>query len=690
MATADTLQRLSRRGDDVHGKLIESDHGSPLRLLDSNKCLANQRKKQWKTHSAPKKRTPTALKRPTVRQPILTVLLQKPSPSEPVVDAKLTLHNVSGLTKPSSSITWAKSCLGEDTELTPVHKPRNRGRLQSYDGSKGRLQDQLRQALIRNSQDRHQRPQFLPLGQVNEIVTQQAVQAELSRCKTHMRKFVQKWKPLHAKVVCGDDDSYSFRKIFALLVLIERPFNIASFIKEDLHDGDLPLVTEHNPLGAKPYTILRKRGPVDGQPLKCFKDWTEGNIASFARLQWTMLAPVFTEIEDKKDCHRFFSQDTVLPFVSWEKEAHRSGNGQVYKVKIHPSHHNFQTSDEDELKDVFAVKELYSNKQDFVSRKEDFKLEVETLKRLTRCGHAHDHLITLLSSYEQAERYFLIFPWAGADLLGYWKTSKPLPPQDKETSLWLATQCHGLADALTRIHRYDTLSKTLLHPSSFARMGARGAGPVTDGNPLRLFGRHGDIKPNNILWFPGAKGSLGILKIADFGSVHFSTRNSVSCEDRGPIPNSATYQAPEWDLDDVRMLRSSYDIWTLGCVYLEFITWFMGGRELLEKFAAKRQEPDPRWLEYPEMQKDTFFTIDRLPSGKTARVKDAVLQSIKDLRSRPTCTPFFQAFLDIIQQDLLVVEGPDGGGRKSSANLASALYDLRDNCEKIPGYIPEG
>lgn len=259
---------------------------------------------------------------------------------------------------------------------------------------------------------------------------------------------------------------------------------------------------------------------------------------------------------------------------------------------------------------IFAVKELLSEK------KEDFEREVKILKRLSSEKHAHAHLITLLATYEQKGQYYLIFPWAEADLLGYWKNINPKPSNDRETALWLAEQCQGLADGLSKIHRYETYSGTsLLHPNSFPRVDSKGvkvatqAGCSSPTEGLRLFGRHGDIKPNNILWFPdrGPKGGHGVLKITDFGIAHFSTQNCVSARDRGLVPNSATYRPPECDLLD-GVLSISYDVWTLGCVYLEFITWFFGGRKYLEDFGLKRKAVDHYWCDF---RTDTFFTIEK-------------------------------------------------------------------------------
>ncbi|KAI3532835.1 hypothetical protein CSPX01_13170 [Colletotrichum filicis] len=84
------------------------------------------------------------------------------------------------------------------------------------------------------------------------------------------------------------------------------------------------------------------------------------------------------------------------------------------------------------------------------------------------------------------------------------------------------------------------------------------------------------------------------------------------------------HQPPECDLDQ-RFIRQSYDIWSLGCVFLEFITWSIGGKRLLLEFARKRTSPD-RFL--AGFDSDTFFEI-KDPKGKdsaAAYVKPAVVQ----------------------------------------------------------------
>ena len=257
----------------------------------------------------------------------------------------------------------------------------------------------------------------------------------------------------------------------------------------------------------------------------------------------------------------------------------------------------------------------------------DFRREVDILKKLSRTPHDHIHLINLLATYEQGGRFHLIFPRAKADLLKYWEEEKPTPPQTKDMVAWIVKQCRGIADGLSTIHRYQTFSgRALLHPNSRTfdnSINTKTTTNDTDMNGttvIRLFGRHGDIKPSNILWFPDREtgGEYGILKITDFGIAHFSTRDGVSAQERNLVANSPTYRAPECDFPGWR-LSPSFDLWTLGCVYLEFIVWFFGGWVGLKKFGNDRMAADPYWQNFDT---DTFFTIE----GNKPKVKDSVIK----------------------------------------------------------------
>jgi serine/threonine protein kinase len=273
-----------------------------------------------------------------------------------------------------------------------------------------------------------------------------------------------------------------------------------------------------------------------------------------------------------------------------------------------------------------------------MSREKQFinpKREATILRKFR--NDRHKHLISILATYIHHGEYHFIFPWAAADLHGYWKNinQKPSETESDENLAWLAAQCQGLAEGLSCIHRYETASfKSLIHPDSLPTATEAFGEAKGSQMKLRLFGRHGDIKPENILYFPRHDQDLrGLLKITDFGCAEFSTKKEVDCRRRGAVPNSPTYRAPETDLSsDDSSITSSYDVWTLGCVYLEFLAWWLGGWMYVEEFAERRSELDPSWYgqSYGHLKTDFFFTIFKDRNGnKNAEVRKGVKEVSK-------------------------------------------------------------
>jgi serine/threonine protein kinase len=268
-----------------------------------------------------------------------------------------------------------------------------------------------------------------------------------------------------------------------------------------------------------------------------------------------------------------------------------------------------------------------------------FEREVAILKKLRDPGHAHVHLITLLATYKHGMEYNLIFPWADTDLFGYWKQFQ-CPHQGGHLANWVIEQCRGLAEGLNRIHRYETLSGASLLKAFMSERHTettvhRSPAESTDLNRAirTLFGRHGDIKPKNILWYPDSHstGGHGVLKIADFGVTRFSTDNTWDTRKTGRMPHTLSYRSPENDLDGT--LSTACDVWALGCVYLEFITWYFGGYKYLKQFGKKRLAVD-RYL--ANIETDTFFTIQEQSGTKKAEVKPAVLEVSLSFLSQPS------------------------------------------------------
>ena len=231
--------------------------------------------------------------------------------------------------------------------------------------------------------------------------------------------------------------------------------------------------------------------------------------------------------------------------------------------------------------DLVAVKRTTSGSE------ASFRREYDILRHFRKMEHANDHLVTLLAAYEQNHQYFLIIPWAEFDLHHYWLEGFPNAPcGDKSISLWIQEQCCGLAGAVTTIHHYHTTSQTsIIEKLSLTR--AEPSNQIEEPKGIfTLNGRHGDIKPANILWYP-ARNGLGILRISDFGTAYFSRSNRISAHEKDMMASSRPYRSPESLLPDGE-ISSQCDVWALGCVFLEFICWYAGGRQFLDRFEKAR------------------------------------------------------------------------------------------------------
>lgn len=458
---------------------------------------------------------------------------------------------------------------------------------------------------------------------------------ELQRCRN---SFDPETIRTLSQKICG---SRSFRKIFTLLVLTYNLLDIQLFIDDNVADADLPLrKVPHE--GSNTFQLAR-RGDVNRppQPLRCFDKWCPLAICIFEEWQWTMLAPFLDLGKQKNARHFIFPDQILLPFTEDSRygadaTAIQGGFGTIFKVNIHPEHHNFHGSwvslqtvlvmigkgnvINNEFHQIpgqsFAVKRLKSRDR------AQFKREVDML--MTFSGNAHPHLISLLATYEQFDRFYLIFPWAEADLQGYWENRNPNPSMDHDTVLWVAGQCRGIAQGLLKIHRHQTINLSRLPLEDYEHIGKSSEDWVQlpAGQSLlwqlQLFGKHGDIKPQNVLWYhdPYNKADRGILQITDFGLAEFKTSTTNIYKSSSRITVSAPYRPPERDIEG-GSVGQSHDIWALGCLYLELVVWLLGGWNLVQEFQNQRFAKDPTTYHH-RADDGTFFEIKRVGEGGSA------------------------------------------------------------------------
>lgn len=221
-----------------------------------------------------------------------------------------------------------------------------------------------------------------------------------------------------------------------------------------------------------------------------------------------------------------------------------------------------------------------------------------------------EHLVDVLTTFQYDSKYHLLFRWAdGGNLSDLWRglSNRPLT---RDLVCWIAQQCQGLADGLDGIHNAKLSSREV---DSTAGVQTAGKALRQTMKNLPLYdnkdcGRHGDIKPPNILWFKqdanGRDYDWGVLKISDFGLTTFHTALTTQVSPREQNGCTWTYAPPEYDLKED--ISRPFDIWSLGCVYLEFVTWALLGSRGVHDFAHKRLgELGDR----PKMRLDSFYSL---------------------------------------------------------------------------------
>jgi serine/threonine protein kinase len=241
--------------------------------------------------------------------------------------------------------------------------------------------------------------------------------------------------------------------------------------------------------------------------------------------------------------------------------------------------------------------------------------EALALKRLN--NKQHPHLIRLLATFTHGGRFHLIFPWAdGGNLKEFWETWPPQPSSEVhalESVTWMSEQILGLSRALELIH-YCQIDDANTQGLSAEEL-------------KRLHGRHGDLKPENILWFKDERTShetsIGVLKIGDFGFADFHTKHSRSNVRRSAVDGiTPTYSAPEYDV--TQRVSPQFDIWSFGCILLQFIVWYLCEWDGIEDFSIARAAEYEGFL----FASDNFYSLR--PTHKRsykARIKKSVAEA---------------------------------------------------------------
>jgi len=244
-------------------------------------------------------------------------------------------------------------------------------------------------------------------------------------------------------------------------------------------------------------------------------------------------------------------------------------------------------------------------------------------------------LCTFERTVDDGKEYSLLFPWASGDLRQLWENNPSAG--GRFTPCWMAEQCWRIAEALSVIHQ----DQEKINPKK--------------ADDEQLYGRHGDIKPGNILWFADHLGceNAGTLVLADFGLAKCHRSMTKSLSDPEKAKNSPTYKAPEFDSKGRLKIGRRSDIWGLACTWIEFITWYLKGwRAVNVEFPNRRDEIDPN---DENISHDRYFSVE----NGVEIVKHGVVDWMKELQEDTRCSPFLSDFLSYIKENMLLVNPLD-------------------------------
>ncbi|KAK0709944.1 hypothetical protein B0T26DRAFT_679290 [Lasiosphaeria miniovina] len=173
---------------------------------------------------------------------------------------------------------------------------------------------------------------------------------------------------------------------------------------------------------------------------------------------------------------------------------------------------------------------------------------------------------------------------------------------------------------------------------------------IGDPDDCNLRAIHGNINLTNIPWFKEAPDpdGMGTLVMTDFGLSGSDLRSKAF-----DVENNFT---------------RSFDIWSLGCLYLDMIAWLVGGLDLTHEFPIARRAP--------RSDGGLFFSkiLGLLDSVSGVRASKVVIEFLVELHSHPACKQFIHDFLDLIENGMLVIgDGGETGNRRLTSMLVCAM-----------------
>lgn len=270
-----------------------------------------------------------------------------------------------------------------------------------------------------------------------------------------------------------------------------------------------------------------------------------------------------------------------------------------------------------------------------MDKKKYFKKELASLRMMRKLNHPH--LIYPLAAFTSGNSHGFLFPWAGGgNLEEFWKRTRcPLVAGHDKLLGWVLTQFCGLCSATEALHKQNC--------------------------------RHTDLKPQNILVFTEA-GKSDILCIADVGLAKIHENDTRQRKEIKAITDAKTgttrYEAPELGTGQ---LSRVFDVWCLGCVFLEFMIWTVYGWQDLHKFMRKVRQ---FWEDHG---------TDKKKVRRSHHVQDWIEKLSKDLDSSAETHSWLKECLVVVDKNMLIA---DWNHRDKIAEIGSKFENIRKHKAK--------
>ncbi|KAH9880406.1 hypothetical protein IAQ61_000697 [Plenodomus lingam] len=345
------------------------------------------------------------------------------------------------------------------------------------------------------------------------------------------------------------------------------------FSEADFEDKDLPI---DDPQLYPDRDVLRVASAF---PSDLWGNWT---YWKFYEEQWTCLAPVFSST---KYTYNEFAQ-CIFPFKIESDRPRVGAFGSVTKVRIHDDHHISPGSR------VVAIKEIRVTRGNDKSGTDvAWDREATALAKINILNH--HHIIRCDAAIRRGDSRYFMFPWAeGGSLRDRWES---MPKQDPSAELitWALHQIRGLADALDTLHQCNSSQdgQNGLHDDENNTQIPEVQLYDEHGKPKHVVMedtrsiRHGDLKPENILVFMDGSSERGTMKIADMG---LAKQHIEKTGDRrfqtSTRYGTIQYEPPEAVETENGGRSRLYDVWSMGCIVLEFVIWILHGNDQLVNF----------------------------------------------------------------------------------------------------------